>query len=563
MSEQNDNTVDPIELMIDEAMKKPHPQTLNPIIFVVTICVSILGAIIGMELITSLGVNPNTSIIGALIAVAIGFIPLKMFDQFRSIHTQNLVETGISAATFGAGNVMIYALSVCWLLGLTDIIPAMLVGASIGMLIDITVLYWLYDTSVFPAKDAWPLGIATSETILAATEKGKKALILVCGAVVGAFGSWIKIPMDIIGICTIGNLWALSMFCIGLILRGYVCPWFNFKLDDYYIPHGMMIGAGLVAMIQIWIIISKESKKKKMKQMSLKTDAELATTITETIQPGEPTRSADDMKKGLIKGYVLFTLGAIAMVVIAGLWTDMSLPWLIGFILFTAVAAIATELMIGISAMHSGWFPGVATTLIFLVLGVLIGFPISAMALITGYAASTGPAFADMGYDLKAGWILRGKGKNPAFELEGRKQQYIAELLGGIVAIIIGSVAYTGYFVRDLVPPASRVLAKTIEAGINPEIIKWLAIFAIFGGLIQFIGGPEKQLGILLSTGLLITNPKAGIFGLATIIIRFIIEKKWGSKAMDQVIVFGAGLIAGSALFSFFNGTIGNIKKKL
>jgi len=561
MSEQNDMTVDSIELFIDEAMKKPHPKVLNPMIFVVTILVSILGSIIGMELITSLGINPNTSIIGALIAVIIGFIPLKIFSQFKNIHTQNLVETSISAATFGAGNVMIYALSVCWLLGLTDLIPAMLIGAAIGMLVDMTVLYWLYDTPVFPAKGAWPLGVATSETILAAAEKGKKALILVCGSIIGVLGAWIKIPMDIIGVCTIGNIWALSMFCIGLIIRGYVCPWFGFTLDNYYIPHGMMIGAGLVAMVQIFLVINRESKKKKAEQALLKADAEHAAT-SETMHHGEPTRSADDMKKGLIKGYVLFVLGAIVMAVIGGLWTDMSLPWLIGFVIFTAVAAIATELMIGIAAMHSGWFPGVATTLIFLVLGALIGFPIGAMALVTGYAASTGPAFADMGYDLKCGWLLRGKGKNPSFELEGRKQQYIAEMLGGIVAIVIGTVAYTGYFVRDLVPPASRVLAKTIEAGINPEIIKWLVIFAIFGGLIQFIGGPEKQLGILLSTGLLITNPKAGVFGLATLIVRYIIEKKWGKKAMDQVVVFGAGLIAGSAIFSFFNGTIANINKK-
>ena len=51
-----------------------------------------------------------------------------------------------------------------------------------------------------------------------------------------------------------------------------------------------------------------------------------------------------------------------------------------------------------------------------------------------GYIASIGGAYADMGYDLKAGWILRGKGANPAFEMEGRRQQYWAELLGLIVA---------------------------------------------------------------------------------------------------------------------------------
>ena len=44
-----------------------------------SILISIFGAIIGMQLITSLGITPNTSIIGALIAMLIARIPMQMF----------------------------------------------------------------------------------------------------------------------------------------------------------------------------------------------------------------------------------------------------------------------------------------------------------------------------------------------------------------------------------------------------------------------------------------------------------------------------------------------------
>ena len=56
--------------------------------------------------------------------------------------------------------------------------------------------------------------------------------------------------------------------------------------------------------------------------------------------------------------------------------------------------------------MHSGWFPGFATALIFLLVGMLIGFPPIPLALMVGYTSATGPAFSDMAYDLKSGYIL-------------------------------------------------------------------------------------------------------------------------------------------------------------
>ena len=81
---------------------------------------------------------------------------------------------------------------------------------------------------------------------------------------------------------------------------------------------------------------------------------------------------------------------------------------LIAFVLYAAFAAFVHELIVGLAAMHSGWFPAFAVALITLLIGMLIGFPAPALAMLVGFSAATGPAFADMGYDLKAGFILRG-----------------------------------------------------------------------------------------------------------------------------------------------------------
>ena len=86
--------------------------------------------------------------------------------------------------------------------------------------------------------------------------------------------------------------------------------------------------------------------------------------------------------------------------------------------------ALVSELIVGVSAMHSGWFPGFATALLFLIIGMMLGFPTLPLAILAGFTASTGPAFSDMGNDLKAGWLLRGKGVDPELEKAGRKRQY-------------------------------------------------------------------------------------------------------------------------------------------
>jgi uncharacterized oligopeptide transporter (OPT) family protein len=219
------------------------------------------------------------------------------------------------------------------------------------------------------------------------------------------------------------------------------------------------------------------------------------------------------------------------------------------------------ELIVGLAAMHSGWFPAFAVALITLVIGMVIGFPPVALALLVGFSAATGPAFADMGYDLKAGFMLRGHGTDPTFEQDGRRQQLIAAMFAFVVAAVVVYISYESFFARNLAAPVARVYVATIKAGASPALALALFIWAIPGAIIQYLGGPRRQLGVLLATGLLIQFPLAGWAVLAGILCRIVWEQ-FRPDQSDTMQIFGAGVIAGDALYSFFSSLVRNFAAK-
>ena len=513
-----------------------HPQTLSGGNLFLLALLSVFGAVIGIQLLVTLGVTPNTSIIGALVAMILARVPLKMMAGYRSVHFQNLAQSAISSATFGAANSLLLPIAIPFLMGRPDLVLPMFIGVSLAMLLDGYLLYRMFNTKIFPASGAWPPGVAAAEAIKAGDQGGKQAALLGVGMFIGAVGSWFKIPMSAFGTAFIGNIWALTMFGVGLLLRGYAQPLFGYDINKAYIPHGMMIGAGLVALVQVAIVLMKKS-----------TQVE-----AETTEENMPGRS---IGKTLRLGGLAYILLAAGVSMLGGLYAEMSTGMLIAFILYAAFAAFVHEMIVGIAAMHSGWFPAFAVALITLLLGLLLGFPVTALAVLCGFSVATGPAFADMGYDLKAGYILRGHGTDPAFELEGRKQQLIAAMLAFLIAIPVVYIAHDIYFSQGMVPPVAKVYVATIKAGAVPGIAQSLFLWAIPGALIQLIGGPKRQLGVLLATGLLIANPMAGWAVLIGIVLRVLLEKFGGPKARGYMEVFAGGVIAGDALFSFFNAT--------
>ncbi|WP_408008463.1 OPT/YSL family transporter [Pseudalkalibacillus sp. A8] len=505
-----------------------------------SILVAILGAIIGMQIIVTLGITPNTSIIGALIAILIARIPMQLFYRYKSLENQNLLQTTISSATFGAANSLLIPIGLPFVLGRPDLIIPMLIGAGIALIIDALILYKVFDSKLFGANEAWPPGVATAEALKAGDQGGKKAKFLGIGIAGGIAGAWAGIPMSAFGVAFIGNIWALSIFGIGLLIKGYSLPIFNVNLDDFYIPHGMMIGAGLVALIQFITMITKD-RKARLEEVA-------ATTVDEK---WVNTRSEKEVTRAFGFGYLAFIGGALIVALIGGLVSELSFGQLLLFLLFAALAALVTQIIVGVAAMHSGWFPAFAVTLISLIVGMLLGFPPIALAFLVGYTAATGPAFADLGYDFKSGVLIR-KTTDIKKELYGRKMQLKSALIGLGVAIIMVACFHNVFFAQDLVPPVDRVYATTIEAGITGSAGMYLLLWAIPGAFIQFIGGPKRQMGVLFATGLLITFPIAGWAVLSGIVLRLIILKVRGPEAEAAMFTTAAGFIAGDAIYSFF-----------
>lgn len=515
-----------------------HPRFFSPGQMVVNVIVCVLGAIIGMELITRVGITPNTSIIGALIAILLSYVPLRLFRRYRSLESQILVQTTISGATFSAANGLLLPLAIPFLMGESDMLVPMLIGASLAVVTDASILYFSFDSKVFSARSAWPPGLATAEALKAAADRGKSALLLLAGMIGGGVGKAFGVPAEMFGIAWIANVFAMAALALGLILRGYSETFFGFDIATAYIPHGIMIGAGLVALIQILRVMRRERLQ------------------SDDTSPQRPTRSALQMRHAMLSGFGAYLIIALILAITTGIYTGMSPGMLVGWLVFAALAAMASELIVGIAAMHSGWFPSFATALIFLVIGMLIGFPTTALGVLVAFTVATGPSFADMAYDLKAGWVIRGEGEDRAYEIDGRRQQYFAELFSFGVSIVIVAFAFNAYFQSDLVPPVARVYVATIDAGASLEIARQLLLWSVVGAFIQAVGGMSRQIGVLLATGLLITSPLAGIVIYVALIIRWAVVRRYGTIGGQRLYVLGAGFITGSALYSFFASTL-------
>lgn len=492
---------------------------------------------IGLELLTRVGITPNSSVIGAVLAIAVSRLPLAASRRLRSVERQNLLQTVVSAATFGGANAVLLPAGAVWLFGRPDLVPAMVLGAVLGSLVDLLLLYRLFGSRLFPAEGLWPAGVATAECLRAGDERGARARWLGLGALLGAGGRALGIPADIVGVCWIGNPAALTAFGIGLVLRAEAPARFGLDLAAQYAPHGVMIGAGAVALGQMASTLFGRRR------------------ASRGAEPTAATRGARPVGARVFAGGFAAFAGAAALVaVLGGLATGMGPAGVVAFALFAATAALVSELLVGLSAMHAGWFPAFATSLLFLLLGMLLGFPPLALVLLTGFTSATGPAFADLGYDLKAGFLLRGEGRDPAREVEGRRAQRTAEVFGLLVASGLVLLTYESYFRADLFPPYDRVAVAAVTAGAAPGLAGKLALWALPGALLQWVGGRSRQLGVLFATGLLILSPAAGWTALAALLVRRALRGRFGDRADSVRQVLAGGLIAGSALSSFVGG---------
>jgi hypothetical protein len=313
---------------------------------------------------------------------------------------------------------------------------------------------------------------------------------------------------------------------LGIVLRGYSAFFFNgFDIGRSNIAQGMMIGAGIMVFVQIFFAIAKRNKK-----TSPKVEEEYSVSDSAAM-------------KTLIGSTGLFVGGAVIIALVTGAFNDMYLWQFLLWVLFAGIAAIVVMILVGTASMHSGWAPTFAVVTICVTFGILLGFPPLPMAVLAGYLGSIGPCLADTGIGLKAGWILRSKGADGAYELHGRKQQILIKQLGAIIGIAVAGTFGVMLMRSYVMPPMSIFYADTVTSAVSPNLLRELAIWAIPGAVLQIAFG-SKNVGLMLATGMLINNPIFGVSVLAAVVLRLII----GTKHMG---VRAPGLIAGDGLFGF------------
>jgi uncharacterized oligopeptide transporter (OPT) family protein len=344
--------------------------------------------------------------------------------------------------------------------------------------------------------------------------------------------------MAALGSAFLANVWAMSMFGVGLLVRAYSVSLLHADINKLFVAHGLMIGAGLVALTQATVLILRGPRG------------------PVPVNEDGFTRSEAFVRRALVGGFGLYVVAATLVAGVSGLWFQMAFVKLLGWVLFAAISCITAEFIVGFSAMHAGWFPSFATALIFLLLGMIVGFPPAATALLVGFVAAGGPAFADGGYDLKAGWYLRGWGQYPKFDLEGRREQIISAAVGMLTGLVVVALSHDVYFSRGLFPPIDRVYEATIRSGVDSSIARTLFVWAIPGAGLQFVGGAKRQLGILFATGLLLFNPAAGWLVLAGLLFRETLIRVFKKDIQTALSIFGAECIAGGALADFASSVV-------
>jgi len=496
----------------------------EPGVLILGIILAILSAAICMQIMGQFGTAPNTSLIGAVLVMIVARIPLIAVKRFRNLERQNYVLSMASAAGFAAANCGFVAIATMYIIGRSDLIMPMALGTLIGSMISVFITGRIFDSKIFPAKGAWPMGTAVASTIEAGDEGGKKGFELLQGLVVGAVASFLGLPAAGVGIAFIANMFTMAALGVGMVLRGHSAFLFNgFDIGQSNIAQGIMIGAGVVALIQIVMAIRKGSKQKV-------DEAEYTVSDTQTIRT-------------LVDAVGLFMIGAVAIALVTGAFGEMNWMQFIGWVVFSGFSAAVLMILVGTSSMQSGWAPTFAVVAIFLTIGVLIGFPTLPLVVMVGYLGSVGPCFADTGVGLKTGWIIRGKGMDKNHELYGRKQQVIIKQIGVVIGIAIAVITSMMLVNNDVIPPMSIFYADTATVAADPALIRQLVIWAVPGAMLQAAFG-SKSVGLMLAAGLFINHPIYGIVILASIGLRLII----GTKHMN---VRGPGLIAGDGLFGF------------
>src|SRR5699024_12163277 len=109
---------------------------------------------------------------------------------------------------------------------------------------------------------------------------------------------------SVFGVVFIGNIWEFIMFGIVLLAIVYSTTLFGVDIEGLYIPHGFMIGAGIVALIQVLFLILNKDKTQDKKS-----------------EKPNFTRSEKDITQGFGYGSIAYFAISLLLALTTGIYT--------------------------------------------------------------------------------------------------------------------------------------------------------------------------------------------------------------------------------------------------
>ena len=132
-------------MQTNEELKKQYKQqthisAFEPETLIPGILIAFLVGAVCMNIIGKLGTTPNTSLLGAIVAMLVARIPLNACLKYCNLERQNLLQTIASAAGFSAANCGFIAVAMLFLMGEASSILMMGIGCMIGTSVSIYII---------------------------------------------------------------------------------------------------------------------------------------------------------------------------------------------------------------------------------------------------------------------------------------------------------------------------------------------------------------------------------------------------------------------------------------
>ena len=521
---------------------------LDSVALGLALLVALAAATIGLHVFSILGIVPGAELLGLVVLGGLGLLPRASdaLPERRQVLVRTAAVVAVVAATLGQA-LPLGAGHAAGRPELASLLLAAAWAAGVGSLAMAVVLFGrstLADSAFAP-----PVRVVVQDRI-GAVVGGWRVLAMFAGTGIGQWGSGLFGPplLTAFGVALLGNSLGLAVMAVGIILWPVLPALVRTDVDVALLPHGLLVGAGLAGLSQA---VSSLVRRSREPPAGLEVGS-------------SPTESPSRVGWGS-KGIRLAARSADARRLLAGLTLAIGLYALLAELLLATVSlepngigpvgvlalgllggllALGLQLFAGLAGTRLGRVPTLGCCLVALVVGRAVGGPPAAMLALVTVVAASGPTFAELVKQHQAGAELS--------DPPSRAQQVWAGLIGLTAALIVVAAWGGAYFAAGFVPPVSQAIAATFELVADPSRRLAAAPWIFVGYVAQWLGGPNRQVGVLFASGLLIGLPAVGWALLSGLALRIGIDVVSRARADRWLPIVGIGCIGGELLRLLF-----------